>query len=202
MVLDKVDGYLSNTDMVAKAYEFLTHSAVYDNFDWIVKVDSDTFFRPRALAGTLSAYDSNEALAITSWIYVEGALEVVTRGVFRRYGDDALFQDTLNVRPDSIFDDRWVTFAVEHMGGKVVRLPTTECLSLVLNGYNVQGDIIGDFLMPTAFTRHYLGGTWHPDLLKEDWGTSPPSCVRRDIVAIHPVKDLGHYREFQRLANN
>jgi len=203
MILPKVDGWINNTDMVAEAYEFLTHSTVYDNFDWIVKVDSDTFFRPRALKGILSAYDSNEALAITSWIHVEGALEVVSRAVFRRYGELALFQDTLNVRPDSIYDDRWVHFAIEHMGGKVVRLPTTECLSLVLNGYNVDEElgIVNDFLMPTAFTRHHLGGTWHPDLLKEDWGTSPP-CVRRDVVAIHPMKDLGHYREFQRLAND
>ena len=52
--------------------------------------------------------------------------------MFRRYGDDALFQDTFNVRPDSMYDDRWLDYAVLFMGGVVERLPTTECLTLVL----------------------------------------------------------------------
>jgi len=202
MVLLKVDGYVNNTGMVAKAYEFLTFSTVYDNFDWIVKVDSDTFFRPGALAGILSAYDPNEAAAITSGFVVEGALEIISRGVFRRHGEKALFDDTFNVRPDSMYDDRWLHYAVVHMGGVVERLPTTECLSLVLNGYNSADKIVNDFPMPTAFTRHYWNGTWNPELLREDWGASPPSCVRRDVVAIHPVKNVTHYREFQYLIKN
>jgi len=199
MILDKVlapngHAWLNNTGMVAKAYEFLSNSEIPDNFDWLVKVDSDTFFRPAALPRILADHDPSKALTFTSYVHVEGALEVASRGVFRKYGPGALFNDTLNVNEDSIFDDRWLEYAVKHMGGEVVELPPTECTSLVLNGYNVRFPAL-----PNLF-KHYNGnhGTWRPELWKEDFGTTPP-CLRRDVVAIHPVKDVETYREFQRL---
>jgi len=200
MVIEKVNGWLNNTRLFAKAYAYLSKSTVCDNFDWIVKVDGDTFFRPGALPGLLAEFDPNDAIAISSFWLIEGALEVVSRGVFRRYGDEALFTDSLDV---SMFEDRWLDWAVRHMGGKVVELPLTECLSLVLNGYNINGDIVNTDHNLSALVKHFDGfkRTWHPDLFKEDFGTTAP-CVRRDIVALHPVKNVTFYREFQRLTKS
>jgi len=200
MILDTVDGWLNNTWMVAKAYDFLSNSQIPDNFDWIVKVDSDTFFRPGALFKILTHFDADDALAVSSWLFLEGAMEVVSRGVFRRYGRGALFNQTLNVREDSMFDDKWLDYAVKHMGGNVIVLPNTECISLVLNGYNVNKarSQVNHQELPQLAKHCNEEGTWHPDLLHENFGTSPP-CVRRDVVAIHPVKRVDHYLEFQRM---
>ena len=76
----------------------------------------------------------------------------------------------------------------------MVQLPPTECTSLVLNGYNVH------FPAPPNLFKHYNGNhkKWRPEVGKEDFGTTPP-CLRRDVVGIHPVKDLETYQEFKRL---
>ena len=94
---------------------------------------------------------------------------------------------------DSIFDDRCLEYTVKHMGGEVVQLPPTECMSLVLNGYNVRFPAL-----PNLF-KHYNGnhGRWRPEVWKEDFGTTPP-CLRIDVVAIHRVKDVETYQDFQR----
>ena len=63
--------------------------------------------------------------------------------MFRLHGDEALFQDEAlftDRHKGNIFEDRWLDLTVRHMGGKVAP-PLTECLSLVLNGYNIDGDI-------------------------------------------------------------
>ena len=109
MVWDEVlapDGHawLSNTGMVAKAYEFLSNSEIPDNFVRLMKVDSDTFFRPRALPRILGDREPSKALTFTSYAHLEGTLEVASRGVLRKEGPEALFKDTLNANEDSIFD--------------------------------------------------------------------------------------------------
>ena len=60
-------GWLNNTGMVAKAYEFLSNSGILDNFNWLMKVDSDTFFRPGALPRILADHDPSKALTFTSY---------------------------------------------------------------------------------------------------------------------------------------
>ena len=99
-----------------------------------MKVDSDTFFRLGALSRILGDQGPSEALTFTSYVHVEGALEVASHGVFRKYGPGALFKDTLNVNEDSIFDDRCLEYTVKHMGGETNQLSSAECTSLVLNG--------------------------------------------------------------------
>jgi hypothetical protein len=202
MVLEKVRGWINNTGQVAEVYRFLTNSKICDDFDWIVKLDPDTFFRAGPLRKILADYDPNEALAVSSWKKLEGAMEVLSRGVFRQNGPLSLFQDTLDIDESSIFDDKWLDYAVHHMNAEVVQLPTTECLSLVLNGYNVWENLLNNMDAP-MFTQHFdkEQDTWRPDLWQEDFRTSPP-CISRDIVAIHPVKNLDHYREFQRLTQS
>jgi hypothetical protein len=202
MVLSRVNGWVNNTAQVVEAYKFLSHSSICDDFDWIVKLDPDTFFRAGPLRKVLAEYDPHEAQAITSWVFMEGAMEILSRGVFRQHGDEALFDDTEHLMEDHLFDDKWLDSALQHMEAKVVHLPTTECLSLVLNAYHMRGDHL-NHQDARRFTRHYdkAGQSWHPDLWQEDFGTSPP-CISRDIVAIHPVKNLDHYREFQRLTQS
>ena len=92
--------------MVAKAYEFLSNSESPDNFDWLMNVDSDTSLRPGALPRILADHDPRKAFTFTFYVHVEGALEVASRGVIRKYGPGALSKDTINVNEDSIFDDR------------------------------------------------------------------------------------------------
>ena len=87
MIVDKLpapDGHawLHETGIVAKAYEFLSSSEIPDNFAWHMKVDSDTFFRPGVLPRILADHDPSKALTFTSYVHVEGALEVASRGVF------------------------------------------------------------------------------------------------------------------------
>ena len=98
----------------AKADEFLSNSEIPDNFVWLMKVDSNWFFRPGALPRILGDHDPSKALTFTSYVHVEGALEVASRGVIRKYGPGAFIKDTVNVNEDSIFDDRCLEYTVKH----------------------------------------------------------------------------------------
>ena len=191
--------------MFAKAYAYLSKSRVCDNFDWVVKVDGDTFFRLGALSGLLAEFNPNDAFKISSLRLTEGALDVASREVFRRFGDEALFRDEAlftDRHDESVFEDSWLDLAVRHMGGKV-GAPITECLSLVMNGCNKDGGTVNTALNLSALVKHFYRSkrTWHPDLFKEDFGTTPPG-VRKDFVALHPVKNVDFYREFQRQAKS
>ena len=118
--------------MVAKDYEFLSNSEIPDNFIWLMKVDSDTFFRRGALPRILGYRDPSKVLTFILRSRRRSAGSC--RGVFRKYGPGALFKVTLNVNEDSIFDGTCLEHTVKHMGGEVVQLPPTECTSLVVNG--------------------------------------------------------------------
>lgn len=193
MVALKMPGGWNGTKVVAAAYEFLAHSTVVDTSDWLVRVDSATFFRPRALRGILAAYPG-DAQGVSPFLFLDAALEVASRGVVRGFGDGALFSGSLG---DSPHDDAWRGYAVQH-GGQVGDWPDSDCLSLVLNG-----DFLRTAQMFPKLIKQYdaWNTTWLPELLQEDFGTSPP-CVRDDVVAIHPVSNVSHYREFQRLTES
>lgn len=196
-------GWASNTGIFTKAWKFIANSGLPDVYKWFIKVDADTFFRPRYLPKVLAQINYNEPTGIIVDGRMRGALEILSYKVFRHENSAMIYQrsqEQIN-NPYLGGEDVWIGDAMKRAGFKLVEAPRSDegCAMFLLSYFNLP-DSYRDLPMSVGGTRNVKPSILVDDLVRK--ATGDGRCLHRSIVAIHPAKDIGVYEEFRRLSES
>jgi hypothetical protein len=207
------------TEMFRTAWKYLAQTTAEKPFDWYVKVDADTFFRPRKLFPMLLQFDPNDVMTVAAAGRTQprGSLEAVTRGAVH---SPKPFHD---VTPQELggahawCEDEWLAKAILTVGGQVPGASLSEmgaqtgyeCIGYLLNLYSCMSGLelccgvsweslnitspkdLASFDKSSVKIRR--------DIFVKDYMSTDGVCLSKNIAAIHPVKDVQMYEELQQL---
>lgn len=109
---NKVFGWRNLTIRFAKAWEYVAQITERKNYDWYVKVDPDTFFRPQLLSQRVSWFDPSKPVGLGVNGLMQGAMQVVSNGaVFNRLpGTQPFFKNPMStiMSPDCFLLEKYV----------------------------------------------------------------------------------------------
>lgn len=189
-------GWANNTGIFLVAWEYIAKSTWPDQFKWFVKLDADTFLRPRFLPAAVEGLDPSTPVAVAVNGRIRGALEVMSWKTYRDPKSHLIYQrEVTNKDPYLKGEDVWLGYAVQKAGFKLVDAPLVNgCISFLLSYFNLPAQfkdekgVKGTSSVPAAM------------LMRGDF--SKPAthhCVSRNILAMHPVKDVAAYASFLRM---
>lgn len=194
-------GWANNTDLFLSAWKFIARSPWPEQFQWFVKVDADTFFRPHVLPSFLSKFNPRAPVALVQDGRIRGALEVMSASSFRHEKASVLYTREAGQDLDPYLggEDVWLGRAFQKAGFRLAEtsLPGA-CRNFLLTYYNLP-----EHLKDGAVKTPGLARIIPPSLLTQacngDYSSLESShgdCVSRNVVAMHPVKDRSAYIEF------
>jgi hypothetical protein len=215
------------TEKFRAAWMYLAETTAAAPFDWYVKLDSDTFVRPRKLVAWLLRFDPKDALVVaddsprnrnqqnkSNHFKLEGAIEAVTGAAV--HSPKRFYDVTVEDIGDPIAwcEDEWLNNAITKTGGQVLkaRNPYSDDSALVSMGVN--SSCIGYLLThregvypPNSDELVYgvdgkegtMNRTVRRDIFLQDYVGALGNCLSKDIAAIHPVKDAETYAQLQQL---
>lgn len=201
-------GWADNTDLFTVAWEYIGKSSWPDEYKWFVKVDADTFIRPRYLPRVVSGLDWREPMILAVDGRVRGALEVMSAASFRQPQSDMLWtrNPALEQSAELGGEDLWITWVYQRAGFKLTEMHDPRgCVSFLLSYFNLPARFRDDATL--------AGGTRnvHPEVLAMSRRESQSGsgnvavidkgdgCIDPDVLAIHPVKDIAIYEEHMRI---
>merc|ERR1719310_2466416 len=94
--------------MVQKVWTYIAATAWPDQFKWFVKLEPDTFFRPRFLPQILARYDSEVPMGFApgGHLRFQGSIEIVSHKVFRHQKSAQFLQPGDHQNADDIWFTR------------------------------------------------------------------------------------------------
>lgn len=193
-------GWASNTGIFTQAWEYIATSVWPERYNWFVKLDADTFFRPRYLPKLLAKIDYNEPTGLGVDGRMRGALEILSYRVFRHENTKMIYQRSeaqIN-NPYLGGEDVWIGDAMKRAGFKLVEAPRSDdgCTMFLISYFNLP-DTYKDLPMSVGGTRNV-----RPKILVDGMVRKPTNdgrCLHKSVVAIHPAKDIAVYQEFKRV---
>jgi len=186
MTVEKTKGgWAALSPMVLSAWTYISNSTLPEKFDWFIKLEPDTYFRPYLLPAILSKYDSGTPVGLGPGGRFRGSFEVVSRAVFRHVKTPILLAPS---QPGA--DDVWLTGGFKAAGFEIAADTTIDnCEALCASYFDVAHKYL-DSARRNVF----------PSMLLADVETTRSGgCLHKDIVSIHPVKDVAVFQEFRRL---
>eukprot|EP00930_Biecheleria_cincta_P094496 TRINITY_DN8563_c0_g1_i2.p1 TRINITY_DN8563_c0_g1~~TRINITY_DN8563_c0_g1_i2.p1 ORF type:complete len:344 (-),score=49.59 TRINITY_DN8563_c0_g1_i2:330-1322(-) len=188
LVPDLQNRYWANVTLrFVQAWKHIVSVTAPNDFDWFVKVDADTFLRPRFIPKLVAGLDPSEPMALATQkdqrdgLRLQGPIEIISNAaVYGVHGHGRFFDDHWSVFLETPrcfgnnlcwFEDEFVTAAVQYHGGRMVNR-------------------VAEIPLPCT--------------LREQQRTKRPSEVRRlclkiGLVAIHPVKSAEEFEQLQYL---
>lgn len=174
--------------MVLKAWQHIAATSWPDRFKWFVKLEPDTFFRPRFLPRLLAQYDSEVPMGFAPFghqhrIRFRGSMEIVSHKVLRHPKTTFFLRSVGEGDPDDVV----LTERFQDVGFKLVDgSEVSNCEVLCVSYFNAPDGYID------SSHRNVL-----PKILNARPILSNGQCLDREIVSIHPVKDVNMYKQFQ-----
>jgi len=211
MHVNLVRGYANVTMKFAAAWASVAQLTKTMNYDWYVKCDADTFFRPQFLPQLVAGLDASSAIGVGMNGKLQAPVEVVSNGALHSH--TPFFEDPVSLikskackRRGCWWEDVWINTAFATHGVKVHEAHMIDgCLALVYNSYRNHRSMplcdeqiyYGDgHVVPTIFDNPI-----HCKTQRARSGAEGPHCVHHNVVAIHPVKKLKIFTQFQSLVS-
>lgn len=193
-------GWANNTDLFTHAWDFIARSNWPHHHKWFVKVDMDTFFRPRSLPFILSKFNPSQPVALMQDGRIRGALEVMSGSSFLHPNSWMIYTQEAHEASDPYLggEDVWLGKAFRKAGFRLAETSFPgKCKNFLLTYYNLP-DRLRDTAVNTPGKARNLPVSLLKAACKPDGGIdySEGNCVSDQIVAMHPVKDLSVYQDF------
>lgn len=187
--------WAKNTHIFLAAWEYIARSEWPDQFRWFVKIDADTFLRPRFLPAAVEGMDPGRPIGVLMFKNVAGALEIMSGKTFRSSNTFLLHTrntELLAREPILLQEDQWMSNAFRVAGFRLKKSPLTHgCNGYLLTYRNLPRPLRGRTGKRKKPTLLHLGrvlnGEFDKPHLKRD-------CIRRDVLAIHPIKEPDQYQ--------